>query len=315
MEGLSWLRQRWNHYWFEPSEPSNLGLCRIIFYGAMVMVYLGIDSGLWATVPQVFWMPITVFDALSLPLLPADTLRWLDRIWILSLALSCVGFLTRGSAAVALVLGAYLLGLPHNFGKTHHSDAILLLILVIMVVSRCGDAWSLDRLIQRHRWSPERRGEPSARPSGEYTWPVRLVWALIAVVFFSAGVSKLRQSGLDWIFSSNLRFQLLRHQYSHVGMGGLAPLLAQHLALTKLMAAGSVALELSAPLAVFSRRLRLLIVPGLLLLQAGIWALMGVAFTQYLAAYIFWVPWDRVTGWVGLRLRRKQRLAVLDERA
>jgi hypothetical protein len=314
MDDLRWLRQRWNQYWFEASGPSNLGLCRIVFFGTMVVLYLGINSGLWATVPDVFWMPITVFDALSLPVLPREALWWLDRIWLLSLALSCVGLLTRSSTLVAFLVGAYLLGLPHNFGKTHHSDAILLLTLGVMALSRCGDAWSLDQIIRRRRGTADATRR-TPRTSGEYTWPVRLIWALMAVVFFSAGVSKLRHSGLDWIFSSNLHFQLLRHRYSHVALSGLAPLVAHSVAFTKVMAAGSVALELSAPLALFSRRLRLLIVPGLLLLQAGIWALMGVSFTQYLAVYIFWVPWDRLVDRLAPRLREEHGLAVADEGA
>ncbi len=311
MESLRWLRERWNHYWFEPSSPSNLGLCRMIFFGMMAVLYRHIHSSSWTAVPDVLWMPIELFDVLSLPVLPAATLWWLDRVWLASLILSCLGLVTRWSTALALLSGAYLLGLPHNFGKTHHSDAILLLILGVMALSRCGDAWSLDRMIWRRSARARRLEVQPPRPSGEYTWPVRLVWALMALVFLSAGVSKLRQSGLEWILSSNLRFQLLRHQYSHGAPDGLALVLAQHLFLTKAMAAGSVALELSAPLALFSRRLRLVIVPSLLLLQTGIWAFMGVSFAQYLAAYIFWIPWDRVAALAAPRWRGPHRYSVL----
>jgi hypothetical protein len=308
LKPLAWLVQRWNHFWFAPSAPSNLGLCRVVFFGGMVILGLLTQSSLWAGAPSAFWMPITLFKHLGIPVASAETLTWLDRIWLVSLVLSCVGLFTRGSTVVAFIVGAYLLGLPHSFGKTHHSDAILLLTLCVLALSRCGDAWSLDRL-----FATRRSGADGQDPSAEYTWPVHLVWTLMAIVFFSAGVSKLRESGVDWILSENLRYTLLRHHYSHVALIGLAPVVAQSLAFTKLMAAGSVALELSAPLALFSRRLRLLIVPSLLLLQTGIWLLMGVSFAQYLAAYAFWVPWDRVAHRMALRQGRKDHLSAVPE--
>jgi predicted DCC family thiol-disulfide oxidoreductase YuxK len=308
---MSWLRQRWNHFWFEPSEPTNIGLARITFFGLLVVIYFGRDSSLWATIPDVFWMPIAVFRVLSVPVVSSDALGWLDRIWMVSLALSCVGFMTRGSTTVSFALGTYLLGLPHNFGKTHHSDTLIVLILGIMAVSRCGDAWSVDRLLRLARGKGNFGGEGPPRRDAEYTWPIRLVWALMAATFFSAGLSKLRYSGLQWILSENMRFLLIRHQYTHVPLVDWGPKLAQYHLLTQLLAVGSVALELGAPLAVFSRRLRLLIVPGLMLMQAGIWTVLGVSFLPYFATYVFWVPWDSMTKWLAVRLRRKERFVVL----
>lgn len=310
MSHVAWLVRRWNHFWFAPSAPSNLGLCRVVFFGAMVVLALLTHSGLWAGMPAPFWQPITLFEMFGIPVASAGTLALLDRVWLVSLVLSCVGLFTRGSTVVAFIVGAYLLGLPHNFGKTHHSDTILLLSLCVLAVSRCGDAWSLDRVLAKRRSG----ASPSPRPSAEYTWPIHLVWTLMAIVFFSAGVSKLRESGLDWILSENLRYTLLRHHYSHVALIGLAPVIAQSLAFTKLMAAGSVALELSAPLALFSRRLRLLIVPSLLMLQTGIWLLMGVSFAQYLAAYTFWIPWDGVARRIAVWQKRGDPLSVAAER-
>jgi hypothetical protein len=254
-------------------------------------------------------MPIEMFRWLGLRVAGSDTLVWLDRVWIASLALSFLGLFTRGSTLVAFVLGFYLLGLPHNFGKTNHYDAILILTLLAMAVARCADAWSLDRLVVMRRHRPA----AAVRASAEYTWPVRLVWVLMALVFFSAGVSKLRESGFDWFLSDNMHYVLLRHHYSHFALTGLAPVFAQYATLTKLVAAGSLILELCAPLALISRRLRAVIVPSLLLMQTGIWALLGVAFGQFLAAYAFWVPWDRIARRVAVLLGRKDPVAILHE--
>ena len=74
-----------------------------------------------------------------------------EIIWIVALVLSCIGLLTRWSIGVALVLGIYLLALPNNFGKTGHGDAILVLTMGILALSKCGDAWSVDSLIAASR--------------------------------------------------------------------------------------------------------------------------------------------------------------------
>jgi len=68
----------------------------------------------------------------------------------------------------------------------------VLAAMAILAVSRCGAAWSLDRLIARAR------GKSKPDPSGEYRWPVRAVWLILSPVSFAAGVSKLRHGGRAW---------------------------------------------------------------------------------------------------------------------
>jgi hypothetical protein len=187
----------------------------------------------------------------------------------------------------------YVLGLPHNFGKVEHSDALVVIILGIMAVSRCGDACSIDRLIWRVRQSGVSLGERE-QVSGEYTWPVRAAWVTFALIFFAAGVSKLRHSGLEWIFSDNMAFLLTRAKYNDDALSSLGFYLSQYSLLPQLLAAATVALELLYPLALFSRKARWFIVPSVFFMQVGIWVFMGVSFPQFLICNLFWIPWDRV---------------------
>src|SRR5918993_2010473 len=206
------LGERWTRFWFEPVGPLNLGICRILFFGAFFLFYLREDFSVWGEVSKSFWMPIDLFELLHLSAFSSSLLAVVQSIWKVSLALSCMGTFTRTSTISSFVLGVYLLGLPHNFGKVEHSDALVVIVLGIMAVSRCGDACSIDRLI----WRVRRRGDSSVerpRASGEYTWPVRTVWVMLALIFFAAGVSKLRHSGLEWIFSDNMAILLLKAQF------------------------------------------------------------------------------------------------------
>jgi len=299
---MLWARERWMSFWFEPARPTTLGFCRALFYGAFFLYYLPQDFSAWAGVSDAFWMPIFLFKRLHVPVLSGALLAVLQGLWKLALGLSCIGLFTRAGTAVSFILGLYLLGLPHNFGKIHHNDAIVVLVLGIMALSRCGDGWSIDRVLStaRHGIDPSGRHQMM---NGEYTWPIRLVWVLMALIFFGAGVSKLSRSGLEWITSDNLAIQLVRHRYTHHPLTPWGLNVAQVGWLARVLAAATVAGEVGFPLALISRAARWTIVPGMFLIQIGILIMMGVDFSHFLVCYLFWVPWDRVgvrlVAWLG----------------
>lgn len=302
------LRQWWMRFWFEPVEPLNLGLCRILFFGAFFLFYLRSDFSAWGEVSKSFWMPVGIFEILHLSALSGGLLAAIQIIWKISLALSCIGIFTRLSTISSFIFGVYLLGLPHNFGKIHHVDALVVIILGIMAVSRCGDAYSIDRLMRRGR---QRGGTSSERlrASGEYTWPVRAVWVMFALIFFAAGVSKLRHSGLEWIFSDNMANLLTRSINDGHPLLTWGVYLVQYNWLPQLLAAATVALEISYPLALFSRKARWIVVPSVFFMQIGIWVFLGPPFYQFLICNLFWVPWDRVSHKLTRRFHKLTRVA------
>lgn len=278
---------RWTRFWFAPSSPEPLGICRALFFGLFFLVYRRAELSAWASVDEVFWMPIPLFQALGLPVLSAASLEAFHAVWLAALGASCLGLWTRASTAAAFLLGIYGIGLPHNFGKIHHLDGIVLLSMGILALSRCGDAWSLDRW--RARAATAGRGPED---SGEYTWPVRLVQVLMTLAFFGAGVSKLRHAGLAWVFSDNMAMVFIQANQP------LSRRLAPYDVLCRIFAAGAIAAETGAPLALFNRWARRLLIPGLFFMQAGIWFVMHVRFHAFLACYLFWVPWGRVLVWL-----------------
>ncbi len=311
------LCERWMRFFFEPAEPQNLGLCRMVFFGACFLFYLPQDWSAWAYVGDSFFNPIVLFEILYLPVLSSDLLVIVQGIWKVSLALSCLGLFTRASTMSSLIFGVYLLGLPHNFGKIHQIDTLVVICLGIMALSRCGDAYSIDRLIGRRRQG----SNPTVgrlRMSGAYTWPVRAVWLMFALIFFAAGVSKLRHSGLEWIFSENMAILLIQHRYAFsngdpfVAWGPpLVPwglYIAQHAGLASLLAAGTIVLEVSYPLALFSSRARWVIVPSGFFMLVGIRVILGPAFLGYLICHVFWVPWERVSNHRLIEAFRKKSL-------
>jgi len=283
----------WLHFWFAPSPPEALGLARAFFFGTLFLVYASEDFAGWGAVDRVFWQPIWLFRVLGLgPASPA-TLSILQVLFRSSLLLAAVGLFTRPAAIVAFVLGTYLFGLPHNFGHTYHFDALLVFVFLIIACSRAGDSVSLDG----------RRGiRPAAGP--EYTWPVRLVWVAMSLVFFAAGLSKLRHGGLAWFASNNLAIVLTKAHYhvsdaDPIGPWGLwiasSPLASKALALV------SLATETLFPLALLGRVPRAVLVPAAFAMIVGIRILMGPTFGGFLTAFAFWVPWTAILAWATAR--------------
>jgi len=290
------LRAGWDRFWFAPATPENLGFCRLLFF-AGVLVFTRRDYSALAGVSAVFWKPIWWFRLLGFPQPSRELLETLQVIWRLALAASCVGVWTRAATAVSFFAGTYLLGLQYCFGGSNHAKIIVVWAMASLAMSRCGDAWSVDR------WAKARRGWPEPAASGEYRWPIRLVWVAMACAFFAAGISKLRHAGLAWVTSDTLAIFLVRSNYplirdANPPMFDWGLRLARHEWLCRALAAGSLAIETLFPLALFSRRLRPILVAGALLMQLGITAVMGPNFDVFIWSYIFWVPWDRIAGWV-----------------
>ena len=292
---------RWNRFWFEPGPASTLGTCRLLFFGFLFLWQLPHDYRPWGAYSSVFWMPIWVFDTFGIPAFAPNTLAWIQIVWKVALLLSAVGLFTRPAMTIAFVLGAYLMGLPHNFGQTQHFDTLVVFASGALALSRAGDACSLDALTNA---SARRSAHPPA-DDGEYTWPIRFVWVAMALAFGAAGIAKLRHSGLEWIFSSNMALLLLRQQY-HISDGD--PLtnwgiwIANHRPISQALAASAVAIESLFPLALFSRRARYVLVPAGLAFLVGIRTLMGPTFEQFMICYVFWVPWSRVFAVVRQRI-------------
>jgi hypothetical protein len=204
---------------------------------------------------------------------------------------------------VAAVLGTYLLGLPHNFGQTYHFDALLVIALGVLACSRAGDACSLDA------WRHNRRRPP---PSGEYTWPIRTVWVAMSLVFFAAGLAKLRYGGLAWITSSNMSILLTRALY-HVSdadpLTRVGLWIAAHHWLAAALAASAVVTEVTFPLALVSRRARLILVPAAISMLVAIRVMMGPTFGGFLVANVFWVPWQAILTRVEMWIRGRRPAA------
>lgn len=229
---------------------------------------------------------------------PAPAMPWVLAarvVWLVSLLLSSAGLFTRLSTGVAFLLGAYLLSLDWCYGNTAHTRHLVVLCLGIMAFSRCSQHLSLDR------WLGLSRSE------GDETWCLRLCQLCWSLMFFNAGISKLRNGGLDFLSGANFQSILLATQEWYARdpnsfSDGLRQAVLSNQALAGFLSVAGVLAELAAPLAlVVSGPWRALIVGGNAVLQLGAYLLFYlVEFRKMSPTYLFWVPWSYL-------LRRPQR--------
>ena len=57
-----------------------------------------------------------------------------------------------------------------------------------------------------------------------------------------------------------------------------------------LIAAGTIIIETGYPLALFSRYLRIILVPSILFMQIGIWLLLDMFFVGIMICFMVWLP-------------------------
>ncbi len=307
---LHWVRIRSEQLFFSGGSARELGIHRVLFFAAVLAYSFTMDPPAWASVSSAFWFPTFFFSFFASPVASAATLASMIWIWRAALLMSMLGLFTRFGSVLAFVLGAYLIGLPHNFGKVNHNDAILVVGMAIFAFSRGGDGWSLDSL----RGAASRDRAPAADElecSGEYSWPLRLCRLMVTFVVFAAGVAKLRHAGLAWIFSDNIYYTILQHHYMREPYMDIGLLFTSYPWMCKAIAAFTVVVELSAPLLVVLqgnwRLIHLALVVGMML---GFGLTLGVLFEHYIAMLlIFFLPWPALGAWLGRRASVSRELA------
>lgn len=299
--------------WFErlglrAVHAEELALARIVFFGWTALCNWRRDSALWVPFAELDFRPPGLAKLLGLRFASGGWMEALDVAWVAVLLASAVGLFSRWAMALSLLLGVYLLALPHGIGRTQHSDAVLVFVMAAFALSRAGDAWSLDALLEA--WRARRQGTQrvapaparsaaSVVPSVEYAWPQAFTLLCLVIVYFAAGIAKLRETGIDWGWNEGGRLRLIAHAYTHSPPTQLGLLLAEAGAAPRILGTLAFALELSCPLALVLRPARWLIVGGLFLLQLGIWLTLGVFFDGFFGLFALCIPWLRLRGSLG----------------
>ena len=235
-------------------------------------------------------LPWSCYDHLQTP----AAMVFFKSVMVISLLCSTIGFLTTFSTKTSLLLVLFYQGLLRSFGHFNHDEMLAVYYLVVLAFTPCGDAFSLDsRLTKQNR----------ERPAFAYAYPILLMQLLMAWVYVSSALIKLRVAGLKYLTPDNLPALAIFHSLdnlhdTHFKLAFLLPAVKTYLPLA---VAFVLLWELAFPLAIFWRRIRWWILGIGIAFHLATLFLMNIFFPHQLAMYLIFIDWDRHSGFLARR--------------
>lgn len=275
----------WNRFWFTPELPQSLGLLRILcglmllythfVWGLDLRAFLGADG----------WNGAELLRELQVGAAPTSHFSfwwWIPEAHLATAHWLCLGILllftlgvcTRITSVLALVITVSYAhrAMLANFGL----DQINTVIVFYLALSRCGDAYSMDRLWTRYRtaYRELQQGRIPAKQVAAPHWTNRLATRLLqfhlCVIYFSAGTAKLQ--GESWWTGEAVWRVAANFEHQSVDLTWLA-----HVPwLVNLLTHATVFFEISFGFLIWNRRLRPVILSFGVLLHLGIGMFLGL---------------------------------------
>jgi hypothetical protein len=262
-----------------PASPVPLAVTRIVFFGLAFTASTTRLPAEMADLPDGLVESPTGSAWLYSVLPPDATLARLGGLVMVVAALAAaVGYRARLAAAVWCGLGIWVWGIPNLFGKVDHNHHMLW-FAALLAASPCADVLAPGS---------GRRARVDA--SVRYGFPIRVWWALIAVIYLFAGVPKLLNDGPGWASPENLR-PLLHMQWAVVD--GFEPLFRvdRYPLLLWAIGLGTLLFELAFVALVFTRARPFAVAAGVVF-HLSTYALLDISFTSLLVSYVAFLPWD-----------------------
>ncbi len=282
---MSGWMDRWNAYWFPTAPTPHLAICRIVAVAAQLFWFfpdLEEHKNLLAKNPE-FIEPQLIVRAIS-ALLPREALFTSDALttlyWVTIVAgiSALVGLFTRASLFVFALGTWFFVAHLFSYGDRHHTEALFCIFLMLLAFAPSGKRLSVDAFIRRRRAAI---GVSVASGESDMAiWPLKVMHVLLALTYFSAGMSKVLHSGVRWLNG----YTLQGHTFGDALERGhpLGIWLAQQHNLAVALSVFTILLEVFFFVSLFTPRLAPLFFGGALAFQAGLYAAAGYDFFQHM---------------------------------
>jgi hypothetical protein len=283
-----------------PKSALALGVVRSIVHGTFLISVLATSFSALGALPVTILRPTGAMKLLPWSfydqLLTPGVMGLLKTAMVLSLLLSTAGLFTSISTKTSFLLVLFYQGLVRSFGHFNHDEMLGVYCLAVLAFTPCGDAFSLDNWLRRTE---------KQRPLWAYAYPILLMQLLMAWVYFSSALIKLRVAGLKYLSPDNLPSLAIFHSLdnlhdTHFKLAFMLPQVRSYLP----YAVGFVlAWELLFPLAIFWRRSRWWILGVGIVFHLLTLFVMNIFFPHQLALYLIFVDWDALAQRFTVRAR------------
>lgn len=270
------------------TPPERLATLRIIIAG-FVTAYLAIRSPAFLTLvdnSSSRFEPVGVVGILDGPIDGGLFVVLFLGTVVVGMA-ATIGWRYRITGPLFAALVLFVTSYRSSWGQILWFEILMVLHLIVIGLTPASDAISLD---------DRRRGRPDRRAGPRYGWPVALVSVITAVTYLIAGIAKLRYGGTAWIDGDVMRnhvaFSAARLEVFDATSSPVAERFLSAPVFGSVFAAGAVALELAAPLALRGGRIALTwatmtwlmhLVIALTMFVVFPYPLVGVAFASFFA--------------------------------
>jgi len=283
---------------FTSGSALTLGVTRSVVSGTFLIATLVTSFSALGRLPVTILRPTGLMKVLPWNfydrLLTPSGMFAFKSVLLLSLLLSTFGLLTSFSTKVSLLLVIFYEGLVRSFGHYNHDEMLAVYYLVVLAFVPCGDDFSLDHWLGRKR---------AGQSSFIYGYPVLLMQSLMAWVYFSSALVKMRVAGLKYLSADNLPVLAIFHSLDNLHDTGfrLAFWLPQVRVVLPFVVGLVLVWELFFPVAIVWRRARWWILGFGVLFHVATLFLMNIFFPYQLAMYLVFVDWDKVGKWINRR--------------
>ena len=274
-----------------PKTALALGVVRSIVHGAFLISVVATSFSALGQLPVTILRPTGAMKLLPWvlygELLTPSGILILKTAMVLSLVLSTAGFWTSLSTKTSFLLVLFYQGFLRSFGHFNHDEMLGVYCLAVLAFTPCGDDFSLDHWLRRTGKRLSTWG---------YAYPILLMQLLMAWVYFSSALTKLRVAGLKYLSVDNLPALAIFHSLDnlHDTQFRFAFLLPQVKAYLPFAVGLVLIWELLFPVAIFWRRARWWILGIGIVFHLSTLFLMNIFFPHQLAMYLIFVNWDRI---------------------
>lgn len=259
------------------TEKNNVNLqCMKFLICSVLLVCASFPPRLFSQDLITNFQPIGLFKIL--PQLPnADYFGWIAAFFRLFLLCAILNLYTRFSLIGASIFGLYTLIYKYNFGVIYHGNWMICAALLLLAT------------VPARAWKPGYRGIHS-------TWPCRLLQIYVVLVYTSAGLQKLLNSGLQWAWSENLAVRIYSNKMTPVAefFMNLDPTILRIVAVTVMFA------EMTSFVALFSRKMAYVYMILWAMMHFGIQLTFAyhIDFLMNIACFAAFLNWEAIrTHW------------------